>query len=290
VFVFVYKYLNKISKKMFTDRRKVFIVQFICIVVILKTYGSEVKNSTNLTTNTSVALEGGGKITTSSSGSPGSAPLALAIEGQAVLNISSTNTTSSTAIPSIIKGREGVTVNALSVTPSTSTTTRTTKTTIITSTTTTTISPEVSSSEPQIHKTVPKTGVNFTSILEELHKKNSTKNNVTTTTTTTTIKPKPKPRKPLITVPTEDEPYLPSHFQAKSNASGAATTTKVIGFERFDKPTVRSTDYVIPIVIVILSIPLVAILLNLIYKRTKEWWHHRHYRRMDFLIDGMYNN
>ncbi|KAK9870965.1 hypothetical protein WA026_009927 [Henosepilachna vigintioctopunctata] len=50
------------------------------------------------------------------------------------------------------------------------------------------------------------------------------------------------------------------------------------------------SNIVLPVIAVILSVPLVGILIVVFYKRGAEWWQHRHYRRMDFLIDGMYNN
>lgn len=52
----------------------------------------------------------------------------------------------------------------------------------------------------------------------------------------------------------------------------------------------NQADYIIPIVAVILSVPLVAIAMAYLYKRGADWYQHRNYRRMDFLIEGMYNN
>lgn len=48
-------------------------------------------------------------------------------------------------------------------------------------------------------------------------------------------------------------------------------------------------EYVVPIVTLIFAIPLLLGLFLLSYRRAKEFWLTRHYRRMDFLIDGMYN-
>ena len=56
-----------------------------------------------------------------------------------------------------------------------------------------------------------------------------------------------------------------------------------------DDSTQSKTDYVVPVVAIILAIPLVIILAIIIYKKGSEFWERRHYRRMDFLIDGMYN-
>uniref|UniRef100_A0A182Q1T4 Uncharacterized protein n=1 Tax=Anopheles farauti TaxID=69004 RepID=A0A182Q1T4_9DIPT len=48
-------------------------------------------------------------------------------------------------------------------------------------------------------------------------------------------------------------------------------------------------EYIVPIVTLIFAIPLLLGLFLLSYRRAKEFWLTRHYRRMDFLIDGMYN-
>lgn len=51
-----------------------------------------------------------------------------------------------------------------------------------------------------------------------------------------------------------------------------------------------SFDYVVPIVIAMLAVPLMAVLGAFFYKKVQDFWDRRHYRRMDFLIDGMYND
>jgi len=63
-----------------------------------------------------------------------------------------------------------------------------------------------------------------------------------------------------------------------------------------------TTDYVVPLVIAMLAVPLVGVLCALMYMKGRDFWERRHYgridflwdsrndSRMDFLIDGMYNN
>lgn len=51
----------------------------------------------------------------------------------------------------------------------------------------------------------------------------------------------------------------------------------------------RKIDYVVPIMITIFTVPLLSIATYILYKRGRDCWDKRHYRRMDFLIDGMYN-
>lgn len=52
----------------------------------------------------------------------------------------------------------------------------------------------------------------------------------------------------------------------------------------------RKIDYIIPIAITIVALPILGIASFFLYNRGKDCWDKRHYRRMDFLIDGMYND
>lgn len=47
---------------------------------------------------------------------------------------------------------------------------------------------------------------------------------------------------------------------------------------------------VMPIVITILVVPMFAVIGYMAMKRGREAWKNRHYKRMDFLLDGMYND
>ncbi|XP_068627945.1 uncharacterized protein [Battus philenor] len=47
---------------------------------------------------------------------------------------------------------------------------------------------------------------------------------------------------------------------------------------------------IMPIVITILVVPMFAVIGYLAIKRGQEAWKNRHYKRMDFLLDGMYND
>uniref|UniRef100_A0A182U757 Uncharacterized protein n=1 Tax=Anopheles melas TaxID=34690 RepID=A0A182U757_9DIPT len=129
----------------------------------------------------------------------------------------------------------------------------------------------------------------------------ATTTTATTTTTTTTTKP---PKKPKITYSIEDEPNL---LQAAKPGYGAAPYDPQVdssGRLRVDEPLAQFSkeylppggdlpngrrEYIVPIVTLIFAIPLLLGLFLLSYRRAKEFWLTRHYRRMDFLIDGMYN-
>lgn len=51
----------------------------------------------------------------------------------------------------------------------------------------------------------------------------------------------------------------------------------------------RKIDYIIPVMITILALPMLGVTSYVMYRRGRDCWDKRHYRRMDFLIDGMYN-
>lgn len=89
-------------------------------------------------------------------------------------------------------------------------------------------------------------------------------------TSTTTRKPKPKP---TVTIgePGIDKPIPQS--PAKTSPLGMP----------------RKIDYIVPVVISVIALPLLAAAAFVMYRQGRDCWDKRHYRRMDFLIDGMYN-
>lgn len=52
----------------------------------------------------------------------------------------------------------------------------------------------------------------------------------------------------------------------------------------------KEPRFILPIVITIFAVPLIALVGYQAVRRGKEAWRNRHYRRMDYLIDGMYND
>lgn len=136
----------------------------------------------------------------------------------------------------------------------------------------------------------------------------STTEKTTTTTTTlqttTTRKATPpttlKPKKPNITLSADDDPNL-FHIQSKktSSSSRAPLYHSNLDVEEpipqlsmenpYERPR-NHQDLVIPIVAVIFAVPMILGLMTVVARRFKDYWLTRHYRRMDFLVDGMYND
>ncbi|XP_055633269.1 adipocyte plasma membrane-associated protein Hemomucin-like [Toxorhynchites rutilus septentrionalis] len=128
----------------------------------------------------------------------------------------------------------------------------------------------------------------------------STTTTTTTTTTTSTTTTKP-PKKPKVTFSVDDEPKLLQAAKPGYNAPSTAVSD-VNGRLHVEEPMAELSkeyiaapssrghrEYVVPVVTLIFAIPLLMGLFLLSYRRAKEFWLTRHYRRMDFLVDGMYN-
>lgn len=146
----------------------------------------------------------------------------------------------------------------------------------------------------------PRKGVNFNNITSLPLNSTTVKVSIVTkpsTSTTTPTTTKFVPRKPKVTVGSDEEDppprlfvngkeILPKNTSTANKKNAMDDENVIITNRRVDK----GSYYVLPIVLTILAVPLLAIILTVGYKRGAEWWQHRHYRRMDFLIDGMYNN
>lgn len=131
----------------------------------------------------------------------------------------------------------------------------------------------------------------------------STSTSTTTTTTTTTPKPTtttPAPKKPLITQSVEDIPGLLSkaaeaHPQLTnplpaedggSNEPHSLQSSEKITYRSYQLP---NHNWVMTIVGIIVVIPLIIVVSNCAVRKARDIWSKRRYRRMDYLIEDMYN-
>nr|XP_023015916.1 putative uncharacterized protein DDB_G0281733 [Leptinotarsa decemlineata] len=89
-----------------------------------------------------------------------------------------------------------------------------------------------------------------------------------------------KPRKPIVT----------EHDDIPKDLKSEPYPLDIPSIDTTFKKKSKQADYVIPIVAVILSIPLVTIIFSVLFKRGKDWWQHRNYKRVDYLIEGMYQS
>lgn len=118
--------------------------------------------------------------------------------------------------------------------------------------------------------------------------------NSTTEVNITTTK-KPVPKKPLITIGSEglpDSGVLDAITPEEALPSSSTTSDGAV--PQFYQSSVNQPkgqpSYIIPIVITLFALPLLVLIGYQAVRRGKEAWRNRHYRRMDFLIDGMYND
>lgn len=140
-----------------------------------------------------------------------------------------------------------------------------------------TVTPHPSSTskifDSHVNLTTP--GFNSTQIHKRIHGRPGVSEIVTPSTTTnkssntTTITPRPRKKKPLFTMITGDKETKQSESFIESPTTGR--------------------DYVLPIVLIILSLPIVVFLIKIIYRRGTEFTERQQYHRM-YLIDGMYNS
>lgn len=118
-------------------------------------------------------------------------------------------------------------------------------------------------------------GVTSTQVHKRIHGRPGVSEIVTPSTTTnqssstSTVTPRPRKKKPLFTMITGDKETKHSESFIESPTTGR--------------------DYVLPIVLIILSLPIVAFLIKIIYRRGTEFTERQQYHRM-YLIDGMYNS
>ncbi|XP_037934836.1 cell wall integrity and stress response component 3-like [Teleopsis dalmanni] len=130
----------------------------------------------------------------------------------------------------------------------------------------------------------------------------TTTTTTSTTTTTTTTTTTPKPKKPTITYGVEDFPDLDGNLIKLNEALQQQSTTLPETSPVREIPNAQpskemngfqinhSRDYIVPIVTLLFILPLVLGVMITAYRRFKDFWSTRHYRRMDFLVDGMYND
>lgn len=111
----------------------------------------------------------------------------------------------------------------------------------------------------------------------------------TTTKSVITTSTMPPPKKPTITQSVEDVPELKSQLVKMPNPSPEVDTlNEPRPLESSEKHT-DGRQYIVPMVGIILAIPFLIIIANVVTRRLRDLWSKRNYRRMDYLIEEMYN-
>lgn len=143
-----------------------------------------------------------------------------------------------------------------------------------------------SSNKPQSNQSKSGTSNNNSTLSTK-----STPKPITKTTTTTKIVPLPsvEPKKPTITYSVEDVPGLLSKVieQQKLNAPELPIAETIRENEYNDEKS--SHMFMVPIIGIIVILPFLVIFTNCAVRRIRDYLSKRRYRRMDYLIEDMYN-
>lgn len=103
------------------------------------------------------------------------------------------------------------------------------------------------------------------------------------------------PKKPLVL---SSEALSETDRRVQMEKAKTESSSKPIVSDQLPSPSVKhepashssNPDMVMPIVITMLVVPMFAVLGYMALRRGQEAWKNRHYKRMDFLLDGMYND
>lgn len=117
---------------------------------------------------------------------------------------------------------------------------------------------------------------------------------ISSTTKTTTTTQKPIPKKPLIAINAADNPDL-IPLEKKVHRMPAVSIKESFLVEEpvaelsqeKNVDSINNSRYIMYVILVV-GLPSVMIAAALGYRRFREHWHTRQYRRVDFLVDGMY--
>lgn len=147
--------------------------------------------------------------------------------------------------------------------------------------------PSVSASSSSLSSSIASTTIKATLVYSST---------TTATTTTTTTKPTTKkPKKPTVTKSLGSD----SNIESKSIPIGNKDEPKIKGKEDEEPnvepsieyiPKTKKRDYIVPIVVILFTIFIIFGITTVVFRRIKDYWMTRHYRRMDFLVDEMYND
>lgn len=103
------------------------------------------------------------------------------------------------------------------------------------------------------------------------------------------------PKKPLVL---SSEAISETDRRVQMEKAKTESSSKTVVSDQLPSPSMKyepathssHPDMVMPIVITMLVVPMFAVLGYMALRRGQEAWKNRHYKRMDFLLDGMYND
>ncbi|KAH8293362.1 hypothetical protein KR044_001449 [Drosophila immigrans] len=222
-------------------------------------------------------------------------------ENATVLLTRKVSKTDTATMPAATSAKPTTTSSSSSSTSTTTTTTSTTQTPAITKKSDKPLAEGISQSDivsSSSNKTTSAALGSSSSTSTTTTTSSTTTTSTTSTTTTTTPKPTTKrPTKPPITISMS----VPIAGEKDQQLNGAvAVDAASIKSDPISQPVQEmvssslpnrsDNDYLVPMVTVMVTVPLAIVVFVIGYRRFRDLWHTRHYRRMDFLVDGMYND
>lgn len=128
----------------------------------------------------------------------------------------------------------------------------------------------------------------------------TSKSKSSSSTESTSSKSSSLNKKPLVTYSVEDDPTLLNvprvrqfitpltPLDVKAEADDTVYLPPASDFV-LDRTQSKRELYIFPLVVLIFLVPMVLGVGIIVLRRVRDYWSTRHYRRMDFLVDGMYN-
>lgn len=118
----------------------------------------------------------------------------------------------------------------------------------------------------------------------------TTSTTTTTTTPSTTTTTTARPKKPTVTSSMAKQ--IEGEKLDMSALNSGSVAPHMLPVQQMSSSLVNrgENEYIVPIVTIMLAVPLAIAVFIVGYRRFRDLWTTRHYRRMDFLVDGMYND
>ncbi|XP_076749410.1 uncharacterized protein LOC143422550 [Xylocopa sonorina] len=116
---------------------------------------------------------------------------------------------------------------------------------------------------------------------------NNSKSNITEKHSTVAIQKNISPNASVTASTVQEHKPKPTATEVEPNSDKEAFIPHIKG-SHLGMP--KKIDYVLPVIVTLVALPVLGAIIFMVYKQGRDCWDKRHYRRMDFLIDGMYND
>lgn len=116
---------------------------------------------------------------------------------------------------------------------------------------------------------------------------NNSKSNITEKQSTVAARKNISPNASVTASTVQEHKPKPTATEVKPNSDKEAFIPHTKG-SNLGMP--KKINYVLPVIVTLVALPVLGAIVFMVYRQGRDCWDKRHYRRMDFLIDGMYND